>query len=129
MHLTVAEGALVTIAVAASIQMILTAGAAVAAFVAWKRASQVWQTERAALESRVDEAMSLVRMTSRSVDRVTHKATSVADDAERMLAEVSGVVRTVTGTMSAPRTLWAAGAAAGARVLLRRWKSKGSSRR
>lgn len=125
---TISETALVAIAVAVSIQAIVGVSLGIGSWLAMRRLHSTFKAESAALQSRLDEALLHVRSAATSVSRLSAEAGGVATHAGRVIDDVSGAVRAVATTVSAPRALLAAGMAAGLRRLLLFWQARHVSR-
>ncbi|MEZ5291059.1 MAG: hypothetical protein R2745_08260 [Vicinamibacterales bacterium] len=117
------ESALLAIAVAASVQTMVVVAACVATWITMRRLQASLRAESAELHLRLDEALVHVRAAATSVSQFSSEAGDAARHAGRVIDDVSGAVRLVASTVAAPRALLAAGAAAGARRLLRRWRA------
>lgn len=120
--MTASDSALVTIAVAVSIQSVATLGLAAFVFVAWKKASLAIREEQHLLHARIDDALTHFRVATVSFERLSSETRELATDARGALSSVGHVAGVVAQGMSVPRRLLAYGAAAGARTLLRRWQ-------
>lgn len=120
--MTASESALITIAVAVSIQSAVTLGLAVFAFAAWRKTALAIREEQHLLHARMDEALAHFRTASLSFERLSSETRELATTAQGALTSVGSVVGAVAQGMSIPRRLLAYGAAAGARTLLRRWQ-------
>ena len=125
---TLTETALVTIAVAVSIQAIVGVSLGIGSWLALRRLQITLKDESAALQGRLDEALVHVRSAATSVSRLSAEAGSVAMQAGRVIDDVGGAMRVVATTVGAPKTLLAAGMAAGVRRLLRVWQARRASR-
>ncbi len=115
---TLTETALVTIAVAVSIQALVGVSLSIGSWLAMRRLQTTLKAESAALQLRLDEALVHVRSAATSVSRFSADAGGVASQAGRVIDDVSGAVRAVAITVAAPKALLAAGLAAGLRSLL-----------
>lgn len=121
---TTIETALIVIAVAVSIQAIVGVAVSIGSFLAMRRLQETVKAESAALQFRLDEALVHVRSAATSVSRLTAEAGGMASQAGRVIGDVSGAISAVAATVGAPRTMLAAGVAAGARSLLRRLSTR-----
>jgi outer membrane murein-binding lipoprotein Lpp len=126
---SVADTALVVIAVAVSVQTILMAGLCVSAFLAWRRVQTALSIASADLHARMDEIAEHVRSATGRVDAVASSVERLAEDAEavaggarRMASAVGGVVRTAVDTAATPPALLAVAG----RLLLSRWARRSS---
>jgi hypothetical protein len=127
---SVADTALVVIAIAVSLQTIVIVGLCVSAFIAWRRVQTALSSASADLHARMDEIAVHVRSAAGRMDAVASSIERIAEDAEavtggarRMASTVSGVVRTAVQTAAAtpPALVAAAG-----RLLLSRWTRRRS---
>lgn len=125
---TLTDTALVTIAVAVSIQALVGVGLSIGSWLAMRRLQATLTAESAALQVRLDEALVHVRAAATSVSRFSADAGGVAAHAGRVIDDVSGAVRAVAITVGAPKALLAAGMAAGLRRLLRVWQARRATR-
>ena len=112
----VLERALVVMAIAMSVQTLLFIGVAVAAFVAWRRASEAIADAKARAEAHVAELRVYLDRLSLTVDetaRALRRGTSAADDLMMDVRDAMGTVRNSVGTVasavSAPRAALAFG--------------------
>jgi len=112
----VLERALVVMAIAMSVQTLLFIGAAVAAFVAWRRTSEAIAEAKASAEAHVAELRLYLDRLSLTVDetaRALRRGTSAADDLMNDVRDAMGTVRysvgTVASAVSAPRAALAFG--------------------
>lgn len=121
---TTTETALIVIAVAISIQAVVSVAVSIGSFLAMRKLQETLRTESAALQFRLDEALVHVRSAATSVSRLTVEAGGMAHQAGRVISDVSGAISAVAGTVGAPKTMLAAGVAAGARSLLRRFNAR-----
>lgn len=120
--MTASDSALMTIAVAVSIQTVVTLSLAVMAFVAWRRVTHAIREEQVLLHARLDEGLTHVRAASESFERLSSDTRELTTSAHGVVEGVSHVFGVVTQGLSMPRRLLAYGAAAGAKSLLRRWQ-------
>lgn len=125
---TVTETALVTIAVALSIQALVGIGWSIGSWLALRRLQATLTAESAALHVRVDEALVHLRAASASVSRFTADAGGVASSAGRVIDDVSGAMRAVATTVGGPKGLIAAGMATGLRRLFHVWQARRATR-
>ncbi len=125
---TVTETALVTIAVALSIQALVGIGLSIGSWLALRRLQATLTAESAALQLRLDDALVHLRAASASVSRFTAEAGGVASQAGRVIDDVSGAMRAVATTMGAPKAFIAAGLATGLRRLLHVWRARRATR-
>jgi len=112
----VLERALVVMAIAMSVQTLLFIGAAVAAFVAWRRTAEAIAEVKAKAEAHVAELRVYLDRLSLTVDetaRALRRGTSAADDLMSDVRDAMGTVRNSVGTVasvvSAPRAALAFG--------------------
>jgi|KBSMisStandDraft_5_1062788.scaffolds.fasta_scaffold38690_2 adenylosuccinate lyase len=126
---SVADTALVVIAVAVSVQAMLITGLCVAAFIAWRRVQTALSFATADLHARMDDLAEHVRSASGRVDAVASSIERLAEDAEavavgarRMASAVGGAVSTAVHTAATPPALLAAAG----RLLLSRWARRRS---
>jgi hypothetical protein len=103
-------------AVAMSVQTLLFIGAAVAALVAWRRASEALADARASAEAQVAELRVYLDRMSITLDetaRALRRGASAADDLMTDVRDAMGTVRNSVGTVasvvSAPRAALAVG--------------------
>lgn len=120
--MTASDSALVTIAVAVSIQTAITVSLAVMVFVAWRKATLAIREEQSLLHARLEEALTHVRAASESFERLSSDTRALTTSAHGVVEGVSHLFGAVTQGLSMPRRLLAYGAAAGAQSLLRRWQ-------
>jgi len=88
----VLERALTVMAICMAIQTLLCVAGAIAAYVAWRRASVALADAKAATETQLAELRG-------NVDRITARIDDVADAFVRTTATVDGVVSDVRGTV------------------------------
>jgi len=112
----VLERALVVMAIAMSVQTVLFIAVAVAAFIAWRRATEAIADAKLRAEAHVAELRVGLDRLSLTVDetaRVLRRGTSAADDLMSDVRDAMGTVRhsvsTVASAVSAPRTALAFG--------------------
>jgi hypothetical protein len=125
---TVTETALVTIAVALSIQALVGVGLSIGSWLALRRLQATLTAESAALHLRLDDALEHLRSASASVSRFTADAGGVASQAGRVIDDVSGAMRAVATTVGGPKAFIAAGLATGLRRLLHVWRARRATR-
>lgn len=121
---TTSETALIVIAVAVSILAVVGVAVSIGSWLAMRQLQTTLLAESAALQLRLDEALVHIRLAANSVSRLSSEAGGVASQAGRVIDDVSGAMRAVATTVSAPRTVLAASVAAGARGLLRFWQAR-----
>lgn len=125
---TLTETALVTIAVAVSVQALVSVAVSIGSWLALRRLQETLRTESAALHLRLDEAIVHARSAAASISRLSSEAGGVANQAGRVIDDVTGAVRAVATTVGTPKALLVAGVAAGARRLLRHWQTRRAAR-
>lgn len=110
------ERALVVMAVAMSIQTLLFIGAAVGAFIAWRRAAVALAETRAKAETQIAELrvyLDRMAVTVEETARALRRGTTTADDLMTDVRDAMGTVRNSVGTVasvvSAPRAALAVG--------------------
>ena len=108
------ETALIVIAVAVSVQTLLTLGIVVGAVVAWKRAQATLEDRYQALSARVDNAVKPLQDAADAIHRVSDRASDAIGQAGRVAGAVSTFV-------TAPRNLAMMGAASLASIILK-WR-------
>jgi hypothetical protein len=118
--MTISESALVTIAVASSIQTLVLAGAALLAFRAWSRVAEDLRRQMAAVQQALSDVLPHVRDTVGSIGRLSSEGTRIAGDTGRLLNRVSHAADAVASHLGKPRQLVAVAALAAARGLWRR---------
>jgi len=114
--IAVLERAVIVMAVCMAIQTALFAGAAVAAFVAWRRTSVAFAVAIAKADAQIAELrMYLDRMavTVEETARVLQRGTNAVDDVMTDVRDAMGTMRTSVGTVAqvvnAPRAALALG--------------------
>lgn len=114
--IAVLESALVVMAVAMTMQTLLFIGAAVAAFVAYRRASVALAEARARAEAQVAELRVYLDRLAITVDesaRALRRGTTAVDDVMSDVRDAMGTVRNSVGTVasvvSAPKAALALG--------------------
>lgn len=120
--MTASDSALVTIAIAVSIQSVVMLGLAVFAFTAWKRTTLAIREEQLLLHARLDEALTHVQAASESFERLSAETRELTTSAHRALSGAGHLLGAFSQGLSAPRRLLALGAVAGVKSLLRRWQ-------
>ena len=118
--MTINETALVTIAVAVSVQACVTLTVAVLGFRAWQRVTEDLERQLAVLHGELREVLPHVREAAWAVGRLTTESRYVAASAGRILGQVGDATDFVTAQLSAPHRLVAAGVMAGVKMLLNR---------
>jgi hypothetical protein len=108
------ETALIVIAVAVSIQTLVTLGVAIGAAIAWRRMEAAFEERYETLAARVDEAVQPIRDAAEAVGRISDRASDAIGQAGR----VAGAVSTFLTTR---RNMAVMGAASVASMLLR-WR-------
>lgn len=110
------ETALIVMAICMAIQTLMFLGAAVGAFIAWRRASEALSDAKAAAEAQVLELRRHLEHVSATVDdaaRALIRGTSAVDDVMTDVRDAMGTVRNSVGTVasvvSGPRTAIALG--------------------
>jgi len=128
----VLERALVVMAIAMSVQTLLCIGAAVAAFIAWRRTTEALAEAMARAEAQVAELRVYLDRLSITVDetaRALRRGTSAADDLMTDVRDAMGTVRNSVGTVasvvSAPRAALAFGLWRGIQF----WRKRRASQR
>jgi hypothetical protein len=114
--IAVLERAVIVMAVCMAIQTALFAGAAVAAFIAWRRTTLALAETTAKAEAQIAELRSYLDRMVVTVDetaRVLRRGTSTVDDVMTDVREAMGTMRTSVGTVAqvvnAPRAALALG--------------------
>ena len=128
----VLERALVVMAVAMSLQTLLFIGAAVGAFIAWRRAAAAIEQAKAKAEAQVAELRVYLDRMAVTVDetaRALRRGTSTADDLMTDVRDAMGTVRNSVGTVasvvSAPRAALAVGLLKGIQL----WRKRRAAQR
>jgi hypothetical protein len=123
----VLEGALWVMAVAMVIQTLLFVGAAVAAYVAWRRTAEAMADARAKAEQHVAELRVHLDRISGTIDetaRALRSGTSSVDDVMTDVRDALGTMRHSVGTVAqvvtAPRAALAIGLLKGLQIWRRR---------
>ncbi len=126
------ETALIVMAICMAIQTLLLLGAAVGAYIAWRRASEALTEARAAAEAQVRELRGHLEHVSAIVDdaaRALIRGTSAVDDVMSDVRDAMGTVRNSVGTVasvvSGPRTAIALGLWKG----LQTWRKRRDAQR
>lgn len=121
---SVADTALVVIAIAVSIQTILIVGLCVSALVAWRRVQTALSTASADLHARMDDISEHVRSAAgrmdavaSSIERIAEDAEAVAGGARNVASAVGGAVKSAVHAAATPPAMLAAAG----RLLLSRW--------
>jgi hypothetical protein len=128
----VLERALVVMAIALSIQTLLFLGAAVAAFVAWRRASAAIADARIKAEAHVaelrvylDRLTATVDETARALRRGTSNADELMNDVRDAMGTVRNSVGSVASAVSSPRAALAVGLLKGIQL----WRKRRAGQR
>ncbi len=128
----VLERALVVMAIAMSIQTLLFVGAAIGAFIAWRRAAAALEEAKAKAEAQVVELRAFLDRMAVTVDetaRALRRGTNAADDLMTDVRDAMGTVRNSVGTVasvvSAPRAALAVGLLKGIQV----WRKRRAAQR
>ncbi|MBY0494919.1 MAG: hypothetical protein K2Y23_11950 [Cyanobacteria bacterium] len=126
------ERALVVMAIAMSIQTLLFVGAAIGAFIAWRRAAAALEEAKAKAEAQVVELRAFLDRMAVTVDetaRALRRGTNAADDLMTDVRDAMGTVRNSVGTVasvvSAPRAALAVGLLKGIQV----WRKRRAAQR
>ena len=128
----VLERALMVMAVAMSIQTLLFVGAAVGAFIAWRRAAAAIEEAKVKAEAQVAELrvyLDRMAVTVEETARALRRGTSTADDLMTDVRDAMGTVRNSVGTVasvvSAPRAALAVGLLKGIQL----WRKRRAAQR
>ena len=128
----VLERALIVMAVAMSIQTLLFIGAAVGAFIAWRRAAAAFEEAKLKAETQVAELrVYLDRMavtvdeTARALRRGTATADDLMTDVRDAMGTVGNTVGSVASVVSAPRAALAMGLWKGIQI----WRKRRAAQR
>ena len=128
----VLERALVVMAVAMSIQTLLFIGAAVGAFIAWRRAATSLEEARAKAETQVaelrvylDRMAVTVEETAYALRRGTATADDLMTDVRDAMGTVGNTVGSVASVVSAPRAALAMGLWKGIQI----WRKRRAAQR
>jgi len=128
----VLERALTVMAICMAIQTVLCVSAAVAAFIAWRRASHALAESKAALEAQVIELRGYLDRLSMRVDEATRafvNSTSTVDgvvsDMRDAMGTVTNSVGSVASVVTAPRAALAMGLLKG----LQMWRKRRAAQR
>jgi len=128
----VLERALIVMAVAMSIQTLLFVGAAVGAFVAWRRAAAALEeakvkaeTQVAELRAYLDRMAITVEETARALRRGTATADDLMTDVRDAMGTVGNTVGSVASVVSAPRAALAMGLWKGIQI----WRKRRAAQR
>lgn len=126
------ERALVVMAIAMSVQALLLVGAAIGAFVAWRKASAALEETRnhlnaqiAHLRSHVDRISGTVEEVAGSVRRGSSAVGEVVSDVRDAMGSVGNGIHTVASVVTAPRAAVALGLWRG----LAMWRKRRASHR
>jgi uncharacterized protein YlxW (UPF0749 family) len=128
----VLERALVVMAIAMSVQTLLFVGVAVAAFVAWRRASEALAEAKAKAEAQIAELRAYLDRMADTVDetaRALQRGTTAVDDVMTDVKDAMGTVRNSVGSVASvvtgPRTALALGLWRGIQV----WRKRRAAQR
>ena len=129
--IAVLERAVIVIAICLAVQTLLLLGAAVGAFIAWRRATEALAEARAAAEAQVLELRAHLNRISASVEetgRALRRGTTAADDLIGDVRDAMGTVRdsvgSVASVVTAPRAALAFGLWRGFQM----WRKRRASR-
>ena len=130
--IAVLERALIVMAVCLVIQTLLFLATAVAAFIAWRRASAALVEAKAAAEAQAEELRTHLIRISGTVDeaaRALRRGTSAVDDVMTDMRDAMGTVRNSVGNVAsvvtAPRAALALGLWRGVQM----WRKRRAARR
>ena len=128
----VLERALVVMAIAMSVQTLLFVGVAVAAFVAWRRATEALAEAKAKAEAQIAELRAYLDRMADTVDetaRALQRGTTAVDDVMTDVKDAMGTVRNSVGSVASvvtgPRTALALGLWRGIQV----WRKRRAAQR
>ena len=128
----VLERALIVMAIAMSVQTLLFIGAAVGAFIAWRRAAAALEEAKVKAEAQVAELrVYLDRMavtvdeTARALRRGTATADDLMTDVRDAMGTVGNTVGSVASVVSAPRAALAMGLWKGIQI----WRKRRAAQR
>lgn len=128
----VLERALVVMAIAMSVQTLLFVGVAVAAFAAWRRASEALTEAKAKAEAQIAELRAYLDRMADTVDetaRALQRGTTAVDDVMTDVKDAMGTVRNSVGSVASvvtgPRTALALGLWRGIQV----WRKRRAAQR
>ena len=128
----VLERALVIMAIAMSVQTLLFVGAALAAFMAWRRASTALvearekaETQLAELRVYLDRMAATVEHTAQALRRGTATADDLMTDVRDAMGTVGNTVGSVASVVSAPRAALAMGLWKGVQI----WRKRRAAQR
>ena len=131
-EIAVVERALVVMAIALTMQTLLLIGAAIGAFVAWRKANQALEqakqslnTQIAYLREHVDRIAGTVDEVAGSVRRGTTAVGDVVSDVRDAMGTVRNSVGSVASVVTAPRAALAIGLWRGAAM----WRKRRASKR
>lgn len=131
-EIAVVERALVVMAIALTVQTLLLIGAAIGAFVAWRKANQALEVasqnlnaQIAYLREHVDRIAGTVDEVAGSVRRGTTAVTDVVSDVRDAMGTVRNSVGSVASVVTAPRAALAIGLWRGAAM----WRKRRASKR
>lgn len=123
--LTGVEQALVVIAVTLAIQTVVVTGAAIAAWIATRRASATLERELHDLRAKTDEVAAAVQRAAAAVGRGTEAMHGVVDDARQAVQSVSAITGTMATAIAAPRAAAAYGVVRG----MQWWRARREAKR
>ena len=110
------ERALIVMAIAMSVQTLLFAGAAIGAFVAWRKASQAFEDAKDAMHAQiahlrmhVDRISGTVDEVAGSVRRGTSAVGEVVSDVRDAMGSVGSSLNSVAAVVTVPRAAIALG--------------------
>lgn len=128
----VMERALIVMAVAMSLQALLFVGAAIGAFIAWRKATQAFEETKQAmnlqiahLRAHVDRISGTVEEVASSVRRGTTAVGDVVEDVRQAIGTVGSSIHSVASVVTAPRAAVALGVLRG----LKMWRQRRASQR
>ena len=128
----VLERALVVMAIAMSIQTLLFLGAAVGAFIAWRRAAAAIEDAKVKAEAQVaelraylDRVTVTVEETAQALRRGTATADDLMTDVRDAMGTVGNTVGSVASVVSAPRAALAMGLWKGIQI----WRKRRAAQR
>ncbi len=128
----VMERALIVMAIAMSLQALLFVGAAIGAFIAWRKANQAFEETKQAmnvqiahLRSHVDRISGTVEEVATTVRRGTTAVGDVVEDVRQAMGTVGSSIHSVASVVTAPRAAVALGVLRG----LKMWRQRRASQR
>lgn len=128
----VLERALTVMAICMAIQTLLCISGAIAAFIAWRRASQAYAESKAALEAQVLELRGYLDRLSARVDEATRafvSSTSTVDDVVSDMRDAMGTVRSSVGSVASVVTAPRAALAMGLLKGFQMWRKRRAAQR